>query len=131
MDLSNNELPSDIDDVTLRLMSNKKGLKTYLKQNDDEEYKKIKYEEEILNIHRSEIIKTTYDLLDNNNNTYTSDIINSFNDYVKNIVKQIELSKISHSNEYNKDDDTIFTNMETNKKVIPNIFSYEFNRFEK
>ena len=71
MDLSSNELSNNLDDVTLRLMSNKKGLKTYLKQNDDEEYNKIKYEEEILNIHRSEIIKTTYDLLDNNNNSYT------------------------------------------------------------
>ena len=131
MDLSNNELSNNLDDVTLRLMSNKKGLKTYLKQNDDEEYNKLKYEEEILNIHRSEIIKTTYNLLDNNNNDYTSDIINSFNDYVKNIVKKIELSKISDSNEYNKDDDVIFTNMENNKKVIPNIFGYEFNRFQK
>lgn len=131
MDLSNNEISNNLDDVTLRLMSNKKGLKTYLKKNDDEEYNKIKYEEEILNIHRNEIIKTTYDLLDNNNNAYTSDIINSFNDYVKNIVKKIELSKISDSNEYNKDDDVIFTNMENNKKVIPNVFGYEFNRFSK
>mgnify|MGYP001290818720 FL=1 len=131
MDLSSNELSNNLDDVTLRLMSNKKGLRTYLKQNDDEEYNKIKYEEEILNIHRSEIIKTTYDLLDNNNNSYTSDIINSFNDYVKNIVKKIELSKISDSNEYNKDDDVIFTNMENNKKIIPNVFGYEFNRFQK
>tara|TARA_B100002019_G_C21168719_1_gene547246 strand:- start:476 stop:871 length:396 start_codon:yes stop_codon:yes gene_type:complete len=131
MDLSSNELSNNLDDVTLRLMSNKKGLKTYLKQNDDEEYNKIKYEEEILNIHRSEIIKTTYDLLDNNNNSYTSDIINSFNDYVKNIVKKIELSKISDSNEYNKDDDVIFTNMESNKKIISNVFGYEFNRFQK
>lgn len=131
MDLSSNELSNNLDDVTLRLMSNKKGLKTYLKQNDDEEYNKIKYEEEILNIHRSEIIKTTYDLLDNNNNSYTSDIINSFNDYVKNIVKKIELSKISDSNEYNKDDDVIFTNMENNKKIISNVFGYEFNRFQK
>lgn len=131
MDLSNNEISNNLDDVTLRLMSNRKGLKTYLKQNDDEEYKKIKYEEELLNIYRNDIIKITYDLLDNNNNAYTSDIINSFNDYVKNIVKQIELSKISDSNDYNKDDDVIFTNMENNKKVISNIFSYEYNRFPK
>ena len=131
MDLSNNEISNNLDDVTLRLMSNRKGLKTYLKQNDDEEYRKIKYEEELFNIHRNDIIKITYDLLDNNNNTYTSDIINSFNDYVKNIVKQIELSKISDSNDYNKDDDVIFTNMENNKKVIPNVFGYEFNRFPK
>lgn len=131
MDLSNNEISNNLDDVTLRLMSNRKGLKTYLKQNDDEEYKKIKYEEELLNIYRKDIIKITYDLLDNNNSSYTSDIINSFNDYIKNIVKQINLSKISESNDYNKDDDVIFTNMENNKKVIPNVFAYEFTRFPK
>lgn len=131
MDLSNNEISDILDDVTLRLMSNRKGLKAYLKQNDDEEYKKIKYEEEILTIHRDDIIKITYDLLNNNNSSYTSDIINSFNYYVKNIIKQIELSKISDSNEYNKDDDVIFTNMENNTKSIPNVFAYEFNRFQK
>lgn len=124
MDLSNN-----LDEMTLRLMSNKKGLKTYLKQNDEEEYKKINYEEEILIIHKEEILRVTYDMLNKNNNNYSSDIIKSFNSYVKNIVKMIELSKIESSNEYNKDDDdVIFTNMEENKKVIPNIFGYTFER---
>jgi len=123
MDLSNN-----LDEMTLRLMSNKKGLKTYLKQNDEEEYKKINYEEEILIIHREEILRVTYDMLNKNNNNYSSDIIKSFNSYVKNIVKMIELSEIESSNEYNKDDDVIFTNMEENKKVIPNIFGYTFER---
>ncbi len=122
MDLSNN-----LDEMTLRLMSNKKGLKTYLKQNDEEEYKRMNYEEEILDIHRSEILKVTYDILDKKNNDYNSDIIKSFNVYVKNIVKMIELSKIETSNEYNKDD-VIFTNMEGEKKIIPNIFGYSFER---
>ena len=123
MDLSNN-----LDEMTLRLMSNKKGLKTYLKQNDEDEYKKINYEEEILDIHRNEILKVTYDILNKKNKDYSSDIIKSFNVYVKNIVKRIELSKIETSNEYNKDDDVIFTNMEEEKKIIPNIFGYSFER---
>ena len=123
MDLSNN-----LDEMTLRLMSNKKGLKTYLKQNDEDEYKKINYEEEILDTHRSEIIKVTYDILNKKNNGYSSDIIKSFSVYVKNIVKRIELSKIETSNEYNKDDEVIFTNMEEEKKIIPNIFGYSFER---
>ena len=38
MDISNN-----LDEMTLRLMSNKKGLTSYLKQNNKEEYEKIKY----------------------------------------------------------------------------------------
>ena len=125
MDISNN-----LDEMTLRLMSNKKGLTSYLKQNNKEEYEKIKYEEEIYEIYRGEIIKITYDLLNKDTNEYTGDIIKSFNHYVKNIIKQIELKKITNNNEYNKDDkdDTIFTNMEENKKVIPNILGYTFER---
>jgi hypothetical protein len=123
MDLSNN-----LDEMTLMLMSNKKGLKTYLKQTDEDEYKKMVYEEDILDIHRDEILRVTYDMLNKNNNDYSSDIIKSFNVYVKNIVKRIELSKIETSNEYNKDDDVIFSNMNGEKKIIPNIFGYSFER---
>lgn len=123
MDLSNN-----LDEMTLRLMSNKKGLKTYLKQNDEDEYKKINYEEEIIDLHRDEILSVTYDMLNKKNNDYSSDIIKSFNVYVKNIVNRIELSKIETSNEYNKDDDVIFSNMDGEKKMIPNIFGYSFER---
>lgn len=124
MDISNN-----LDDMTLRLMSNKKGLISYLKQNDKEEYDKIKYEEEIYEIHRKDIIKITYNLLDKETNEYSSDIIKSFNDYVKNIIKHLELKKISKINEYNKEEEEeIFTNMEENKKVIPNILGYSFER---
>ena len=124
MDISNN-----LDEMTLRLMSNKKGLTSYLKQNNKEEYEKIKYEEEIYEIYRGEIIKITYDLLNKDTNEYSGDIIKSFNHYVKNIIKQVELKKITNNNEYNKEeDDTIFTNMEENKKVIPNILGYSFER---
>jgi len=124
MDVSNN-----LDDMTLRLMSNKKGLISYLKQNDKEEYDKIKYEEEIYEIHRKDIIKITYNLLDKETNEYSGDIIKSFNDYVKNIIKHLELKKISKTNEYNKEEEEeIFTNMEENKKVIPNILGYTFER---
>tara|TARA_B100001287_G_scaffold276823_1_gene289771 strand:+ start:110 stop:493 length:384 start_codon:yes stop_codon:yes gene_type:complete len=124
MDISNN-----LDEMTLRLMSNKKGLTSYLKQNNKEEYEKIKYEEEIYEIYRGEIIKITYDLLNKDTNEYSGDIIKSFNHYVKNIIKQVELKKITNNNEYNKEeDDTIFTNMEENKKVIPNILGYTFER---
>jgi len=123
MDLSNN-----LDEMTLRLMSNKKGLKTYLKQNDEDEYKKINYEEEIIDLHREEILSVTYNMLNKKNNDYSSDIIKSFNVYVKNIVNRIELSKIETSNEYNKEDDVIFSNMDGEKKTIPNIFGYSFER---
>ena len=124
MDISNN-----LDEMTLRLMSNKKGLTSYLKQNNKEEYEKIKYEEEIYEIYRGEIIKITYDLLNKDTNEYSGDIIKSFNHYVKNIIKQVELKKITNNNEYNKEeDDTIFTNMEENKNVIPNILGYSFER---
>ena len=88
---------------------------------------KIKYEEEIKNIHRKEIIKITYDLLDNNTNLYGSDIINSFNDYIKNIVKKVELSKITDSKD-DEEDNNIFVNMDDNKKIIPNVFGFEFKR---
>tara|TARA_B100000424_G_C22804870_1_gene431470 strand:- start:417 stop:803 length:387 start_codon:yes stop_codon:yes gene_type:complete len=125
-DISNNFIDNCLDDITVHLMSNKKALSSYLRKNDTKKYEKIKYEEEIKNIHRKEIIKITYDLLDNNNNLYGSDIINSFNDYVKNIVKKIELSKITDSKE--DEDNNMFINMDDNKKIIPNVFGFEFKR---
>jgi hypothetical protein len=126
-DVSNNFIDNGLDDMTLHLMSNKKALSSYLRKNDTKKYEKIKYEEEIKNIHRKEIIKITYDLLDNNTNLYGSDIINSFNDYIKNIVKKVELSKITDSKD-DEEDNNIFVNMDDNKKIIPNVFGFEFKR---
>ncbi len=123
MDLSNNEL-SEMDDITIKLMSNNSSYKKYLKKNKNEEYEKIKYENEVLNIHRSEIQEITRDLINGNENKYNNEIIKSFKDYTKNIVKFIELKKTINSNEYYKkeDDDTIFTNMNENTKKISNFF---------
>ena len=117
MDLSNNEL-SEMDDITIKLMSNNSSYKKYLKKNKNEEYEKIKYENEVLNIHRSEIQEITRDLINGNENKYNNEIIKSFKDYSKNIIKFIELKKTINSNEYYKkeDDDTIFTNMNENTK---------------
>jgi hypothetical protein len=123
MDLSNNEL-SEMDDITIKLMSNNSSYKKYLKKNKNEEYEKIKYENEVLNIHRSEIQEITRDLINGNENKYNNEIIKSFKDYSKNIIKFIELKKTINSNEYYKkeDDDTIFTNMNENTKKISNFF---------
>ena len=123
MDLSSNEL-SEMDDITIKLMSNNSSYKKYLKKNKNEEYEKIKYENEVLNIHRSEIQEITRDLINGNENKYNNEIIKSFKDYSKNIIKFIELKKTINSNEYYKkeDDDTIFTNMNENTKKISNFF---------
>ena len=123
MDLSNNEL-SEMDDITIKLMSNNSSYKKYLKKNKNEEYEKIKYESEVLNIHRSDIQEITRDLINGNENKYNNEIIKSFKDYTKNIVKFIELKKTINSNEYYKkeDDDTLFTNMNENTKKISNFF---------
>ena len=119
MDLSNNEL-SEMDDITIKLMSNNSSYKKYLKKNKNEEYEKIKYENEVLNIHRSEIQEITRDLINGNENKYNNEIIKSFKDYSKNIIKFIELKKtINYKKE---DDDTIFTNMNENTKKISNFF---------
>ena len=126
MDLSNNELNelNEMDDITIKLMSNNSSYKKYLKKNKNEEYEKIKYESEVLNIHRSDIQEITRDLINGNENKYNNEIIKSFKDYTKNIVKFIELKKTINSNEYYKkeDDDTIFTNMNENTKKISNFF---------
>ena len=126
MDLSNNELNelNEMDDITIKLMSNNSSYKKYLKKNKNEEYEKIKYESEVLNIHRSDIQEITRDLINGNENKYNNEIIKSFKDYSKNIIKFIELKKTINSNEYYKkeDDDTIFTNMNENTKKISNFF---------
>lgn len=126
MDLSNNEFNelNEMDDITIKLMSNNSSYKKYLKKNKNEEYEKIKYESEVLNIHRSDIQEITRDLINGNENKYNNEIIKSFKDYTKNIVKFIELTKTINSNEYYKkeDDDTLFTNMNENTKKISNFF---------
>ena len=126
MDLSNNEFNelNEMDDITIKLMSNNSSYKKYLKKNKNEEYEKIKYESEVLNIHRSDIQEITRDLINGNENKYNNEIIKSFKDYTKNIVKFIELKKTINSNEYYKkeDDDIIFTNMNDNTKKISNFF---------
>lgn len=125
MDISNN---SDLDDMTLRLMSNKKCLNIYLKNTDQVEYEKIRIEEEAIEIHKQSIIKITYDLLKGDVDNYSSDIINSFNNYVKNIIRHIEISNMKDNTGYQDTDEDIFTNMENNKKVLPNVFGFNFER---
>jgi hypothetical protein len=125
MDISNN---SDLDDMTLRLMSNKKCLNSYLKNTDQVEYEKIRMEEEAIATHEKNIIKITYDLLKGDVDNYSSDIINSFNNYVKNIIRHIEISNMKDNTGYQDTDEDIFTNMENNKKVLPNVFGYNFER---
>lgn len=125
MDISNN---SDLDDMTLRLMSNKKCLNIYLKNTDQVEYEKIRIEEEAIEIHKQSIIKITYDLLKGDVDNYSSDIINSFNNYVKNIIRHIEISNMNDNTDYQDTDEDIFTNMENNKKVLPNVFGFNFER---
>ncbi len=134
MDISNNlnidalelftKKNMELDAMTLRLMSNKK----YLKHTDQDEYEKIRIEEESITIHEKMIVKITYDLLKGDVDNYSSDIINSFNNYVKHIIRHIEISNMKDNTGYVNKDEDIFTNMENNKKILPNVFGFKFER---
>lgn len=109
-----------IDNMTLELLMNRNHFKKYMSKSDPEKLAEI--EEFHLNIqkYREQIIDITEDQLNHPDKQITTDVNESFENYMKTLIKYFQMKKVESENKYNAwnqdeskdDDDTMFSNMD-------------------
>jgi hypothetical protein len=101
-----------IDKLTLELLINKTHYHKYLSKSDPKKYDEYKEYKAKLRKYAIDIIDITSQLIEDPKKMYSNDIEDSFNSYVKSIIKYFEIKEIQDTNtksEYNNDDEVIFT----------------------
>lgn len=114
-----NDLPKDmksneqIDKLTMELLLNKNHYSKYLQHTDTKRFDEFKAFKSKLRKHSIDIIDITSDLVENPKKTINKDIEESFEIYVKSIIRYLE---IKHGNDKEQsdenDEDVLFCNME-------------------
>jgi hypothetical protein len=101
-----------IDKLTLELLINKTHYNKYLSKSDPKKYDEYKEYKTKLRKYAVDIIDITSQLIEDPKKMYSNDIEESFNSYVKSIIKYFEIKEIQDANtksEYNNEDEVIFT----------------------
>jgi hypothetical protein len=101
-----------IDKLTLELLINKTHYHKYLSKSNPKKYDEYKEYKAKLRKYAIDIIDITSQLIEDPKKMYSNDIEDSFNSYVKSIIKYFEIKEIQDANtksEYNNDDEVIFT----------------------
>ena len=101
-----------IDKLTLELLINKTHYHKYLSKSDPKKYDEYKEYKTKLRKYAVDIIDITSQLIEDPKKMYSNDIEESFNSYVKSIIKYFEIKEIQDANtksEYNNEDEVIFT----------------------
>jgi hypothetical protein len=116
-----NEHQSAIDKMTLELLMNKTQYSKYVSKTDPKRHAEV--EEYLSNIkkYRGKIQTITNDLLDMPTKPITSEVNDSFDMYMKTLVRYFKMKEVESANEYNKDgthsgdeEDMLFGNMDIN-----------------
>jgi hypothetical protein len=114
-----------IDKLTLELLINKTHYNKYLSKSDPKKYDEYKEYKSKLRKYAVDIIDITSQLIEDPKKMYSNDIEESFNSYVKSIVKYFEIKEIQEANtqsEYNNDDEVIFTKFDNNNNESDNTY---------
>ena len=116
-------MDKNIEDLTLRLLLNNKNYKQIMCKKEDSVFNK---QTKLLD-NRSEIHTIVENIINNDTEEYTNDILDTFNAFVKSVYKHWDMLEIQNKNNWdkhkpeqnhysnnnnNKDDDTIFENMQ-------------------
>jgi hypothetical protein len=93
-----------IDKITLELLLNKSAYQKYLSKTDPEKHNE--YQEFIKKMKgfRSNILEITENLIDHQKNQYTNEVSDAFDNYMRAVIKYLE---IELANQQNDDDDDI------------------------
>lgn len=112
-----------IDKLTLELLINKTHYHKYLSKSDPKKYDEYKEYKAKLRKYGVDIIDITSQLIEDPKKMYSTDIEETFNSYMKSIIKYFEIKEIQDSNkqsEYNNEDDVIFTKFDNNTETNDN-----------
>lgn len=115
------ELPSssEMDKLTLQLLTNKRSYNRYLSQNDPAQYQEIKLHHSKKEKYGQRIMNIIKDLLENHDLQITTEINDSFNGFLKTCFRYFEMKELEkktkggcYENDYvsdtEKDDDVLF-----------------------
>jgi len=115
-----------IDKMTLELLMNKTQYNKYISKTDPKKHAEI--DEYLNNIkkYRRFISELTTDLLDEPNKPINIEINESFEYYIKSLIRYFKMKEIESANNYNDDqDDILFGNMDNNINDTINCDEYD------
>ena len=103
-----------IDKLTIELLLNKNHYSKYLQHTDTKRFDEFKAFKSKLRKHSVDIIDITSDLVENPRKTINKDIEESFEIYVKSIIRYLEIKESNKEPSFQKeeDEDVLFGNME-------------------
>lgn len=114
-----NDLPHDlksnaqIDKLTMELLLNKNHYSKYLQHTDTKRFDEFKTFKSNLKKHSIDIIDITSELVENPKKTINKDIEESFEIYVRSIIRYLEIKQGNNKEGYGEnDEDVLFGNME-------------------
>lgn len=107
------ETPPDnkyIDEITMKLMSNKTSYAKYLSKTDNAKYEEQRQFKEDCSIFKKDIATMTKELLLCADNEYGSDVNDAFNNYAHTLIRHLEIKQRSDElqQEYDDDNDVMF-----------------------
>jgi vacuolar-type H+-ATPase subunit F/Vma7 len=103
-----------IDKLTMELLLNKNHYSKYLQHTDTKRFDEFKAFKSKLRKHSVDIIDITSELVENPRKTINKDIEESFEIYVKSIIRYLEIKESNKETSFQKeeDEDVLFGNME-------------------
>jgi hypothetical protein len=103
-----------IDKLTMELLLNKNHYSKYLEKTDPKKHDQYQEYKSKLRKYSVEIIDITSQLIENPKSAPSLDIDDSFNTYVKSILRHFELKELENpQNKSNEDEDMLFGEMNT------------------
>lgn len=129
-DISNNEIPRNefIDKITMELLMSKTKYNKYLESTDPENYeKKMLYKEEVSKYRTviQDIFKEEFNNISTEMNGRSTEIKNSFDNFLKECIRYIKMKELELGNSFNsnnyQDDETIFDKCDDIEEKIKDI----------
>jgi hypothetical protein len=100
--------------LTLELFMNKNTYQKYISQTNPELNNKLREHYDSITKYKTRILKLTNELLDDTSLQITTDVNETFNDYVKCLVSHFKMKEFDNNDSYETDTDTLFGTIEDN-----------------
>lgn len=103
-----------IDDITLQLLTSRNNYKKCLQKTNPQEFRLQEWNIKNISKYKDKILKLTSNRLEDNNIMISNDMDEAFNHYIDTCIKYFSMKELESKNEYNDDDETIFSNWKNN-----------------
>lgn len=104
-----------LDKLTLELFMNKNNYKKYVSQYNPELNNKLREHYDSIRKYKTRILNLTRELLDDNSLQITTDVNETFNDFVRCLISHFKMKEIENQESFEKDPDILFGNVDNNE----------------